>query len=278
MSVFPQRVSPPQEVGLSLRGSALRFRGPLGGGEASPGPLAQGARGSVLFIGGSETFGGYVARPFVQRFAHQSGLETGNLGAFCAGWEALGRDPVVLKYARTAGLIVLQLMGPQYRTNPYFQVHPRRNDRFVAPYAPLRQLFPQVDFTRFSFVGHLMRSLQQQDVYAHRRLQRGLQQAWRQHIAGLARLYRTPFVFLWVDHGMDPGLGEAVAGLTQHRLAELDLTDVPLLQVQPDLLGQRPMFIRPEGQITVISGAYHQKVADALAQWLPSVLADVRLN
>jgi hypothetical protein len=236
---------------------------------------------SILFLGGSETFGDYVARPFTQRFARKSGLSVHNLGVFSAGWDTLARDPVVLKHARSAGLIVLQLMGPQYRSNPYFQVHPRRNDRFLAPAAPLRQLFPQVDFTRFSFVGHLMTSLQRQDVYAHRRLQRGLQQAWRHHISDLMRLYRTPLVFLWVDHGMDTGLGDRAAGLTKYRLAERGLGAVPLLRVPPDLFSDRPMFLHLDGAhgaITVISGAYHQRVADALLHWVPPLLSADRLH
>lgn len=258
---------PPRPKGE--RGSAaskLRFRGPL---QLPEQPY-------VLFLGGSETFGRCVARPFVQRFERRSGVPCLNLGAANAGWEALAHDPAVVARARRAMLNVIQLMGPQHRSNGFFQVHPRRNDRFLQGFAPLHDLFPQVDFSQFSFVGHMLDVLQRVDGYAHRRLQYGLQVEWAAHLRAMQRLYQKPIVFLWIDHGLDAGMGMANAGLSRRRLRELGLGQVPLLRVRPERGGASQMILRTSGgagPAAAISAAYHTRIAEALCHWVPPLLA-----
>ena len=257
---------PPRPQGeRSSAASKLRFRG----------PLQLPARPYVLFLGGSETFGRCVARPFVQRFERRSGVPCLNLGAANAGWEALSHDPAVVARARRADLIVMQLMGAQHRSNGFFQVHPRRNDRFLQGFAPLRELFPQVDFSQFSFVGHMLDVLQRVDRFAHRRLQYGLQVEWVAHLRAMQRLYQRPIVFLWIDHGLDAGMGIANAGLSRRCLREHGLAEVPLLRVRPERGGASPMILHPSGgagPAAAISAAYHTRIAEALCHWLPPLL------
>ncbi|WP_133240331.1 DUF6473 family protein [Pararhodobacter oceanensis] len=44
-------------------------------------------------------------------------------------------------------------------SNPFYSVHPRRNDRFIAARAPLKALFPEVEFGPLAFTGHALGTL-----------------------------------------------------------------------------------------------------------------------
>jgi hypothetical protein len=189
----------------------------------------------------------------------------------------LARDPVILMRARQAQLVVLQLMGPHLRSNRFFQVHPRRNDRVVRVMKPLRDLYPQVDFSQVVFVGQMLADLRNQDAAAYRKLQHGLQSGWVQHLRRIQKLYQTPIAFLWIDHGMDPGMGMAQDGLTRRRLRELGLSDIALLRVRPARDGGA-MFVHPLGDAVpriALSEGYHGRIAEALRHWLPDVLKDL---
>lgn len=65
-------------------------------------------------------------------------------------------DPWLAERAANASGFVLLLPPLGNLSNPFYVVHPRRNDRFVAARAPLRALFPEVDFTPFAFTGHAL--------------------------------------------------------------------------------------------------------------------------
>lgn len=68
-------------------------------------------------------------------------------------------DPALGERARLATAFVLAMPPLGNLSNPFYQVHPRRNDRFVAARAPLKALFPEVDFAPFAFTGHALGSL-----------------------------------------------------------------------------------------------------------------------
>lgn len=68
-------------------------------------------------------------------------------------------DPSLFQRAATAGAFVMTLPPLGNLSNGFYTVHPRRNDRFVAARAPLKALFPEVDFTRFAFTGELLCAL-----------------------------------------------------------------------------------------------------------------------
>ena len=45
-------------------------------------------------------------------------------------------------------------------SNPFYKVHPRRNDRLVAPSAQMRRLCPGIDFRDIHYVRHLLAVVQ----------------------------------------------------------------------------------------------------------------------
>ncbi len=72
------------------------------------------------------------------------------------GIDARLADPLVPERARKAACFVMLLPPVGNMSNPFYSVHPRRNDRFVAAHPPLRRLFPETDFAEFVFTGHLL--------------------------------------------------------------------------------------------------------------------------
>lgn len=72
-------------------------------------------------------------------------------------------------------------------SNPFYSVHSRRNDRFLAARAPLRALFPNTDFTEFAFTGHMLGALASSHPGRFAELRTLLQQAWAQRMAELLR-------------------------------------------------------------------------------------------
>ena len=139
----------PENDNCRYDGSRLTYRGPHR-------PI----RGSyTAIIGGSETHGRHVSRPFASLLERAMVSRCVNLGVVNSGPEAFLRDEGSLDIARKAGRVVLQVMDGAVPSNRFFKVHPRRNDRFVAPTPELIALFPEVDFADIHFVRHLLAML-----------------------------------------------------------------------------------------------------------------------
>lgn len=166
----------------------LRFRGPERSLKAPYG----------VFIGGTETYGKFVARPFPSLVEDWTGMTSVNLGLVNAGIQTFRAEPTVLGIARGAEFVVLQVMGPQYVSNNFYTVHPRRNDRFIRARAPLEQLYPEIDFTEFHFVGHLLGKLRRQSPRSFEKLVLDCRKAWLTSLIGLIRRIDRPTFVLWL--------------------------------------------------------------------------------
>lgn len=152
----------------------------------------------VAALGGAATFGKGVARPWPQLLEAALGRPVVNFGAVGAGPDAFLRDDTVLAACGAAAVTVVQITGAAALSNPYYRVHPRRNDRFVQALPPLRALYPEVDFCEFSFVGHLLGALHRRDPLRFGRLATALQTAWVERMAGLLARLPGPAVLLWL--------------------------------------------------------------------------------
>lgn len=88
-------------------------------------------------------------------------------------------DTTLGERAALASGFVLVLPPVGNLTNPFFRVHPRRNDRFVAARPPLKALFPEVDFTAFAFTGHVLGTLAAVCPERFSLVRQELEAAWR---------------------------------------------------------------------------------------------------
>ncbi|MCQ0092407.1 DUF6473 family protein [Roseovarius sp. M141] len=180
--------------------SKLLFRGPK---RSTEGRYA-------AFLGGIETYGKFIERPFPALVEMQTGMACVNLGWPNAGLDMLVGDDEIVRAASGAAVAVLQVPGAQSLSNRYYSVHPRRNDRFVQPSPLLRAMFGEVDFTEFHFVRHLLRHLSHVSSEQFALLRDELQAAWVARMTLLLRRIDAPVLLLWMsahtppEHAGDP--------------------------------------------------------------------------
>ena len=108
------------------------------------GPERDLSRPYVALLGGSATFGKYVATPFADLVEQALGQPVANLGAQNAGPDFYLADRATLDIAARARVAVVQVTGADTLSNPFYTVHARRNDRFLAASPALRDLYPEV--------------------------------------------------------------------------------------------------------------------------------------
>ncbi len=157
----------------------------------------------VAFLGGSETFGRFVDQPFVAQIEQVLGWSCINLGSANAGLDAYVQSPDLLRIAGDARFAVVQVMGAQNLSNKFYRVHPRRNDRFLAPSPLLASIYGDVDFTEFHFNKHLLNTLNARSPRRFQVVVAELQDIWLSRMRLLlAALPRKPLL-LWLRYQTD---------------------------------------------------------------------------
>lgn len=183
-------------------GSKVLFRG----------PARDPQRADVAVLGGTETYGKFVADPFAAQVERNTGLRVVNLGCVNAGPDVLLAEPAILEVAASARMAVVQVVGARNLSNAYYRVHPRRNDRLVAILPPLRALYPEVDFAEFNFTRHLLRVLHDLSAERFDIVARALRDAWVARMTEILARLRPKALLLWMadrpvpDHGARPSL------------------------------------------------------------------------
>lgn len=162
------------------------------------GPKRDLDRPYVAVLGGTETYGKFVAQPYPALVEAKTGRRMVNLGLANAGLDAFLKDPDVLDIARKAECVVLQVTGAQNLSNRFYSVHPRRNDRFLGASPLLRSLFNDVDFTEYHFTRHLLRDLRARSPERFDLVAAELRATWLQQMRTLITELSGNVVLLWV--------------------------------------------------------------------------------
>lgn len=222
----------------------------------------------AVFVGSTETYGKFVARPFPALVEDMIGLTSVNLGVINAGVETFRSDPAVLEIARKAEYVVLQAMGPQFVSNGFYSVHPRRNDRFIRATAALQQLYPSLDFTQFHFVGHLLAQLKRGSRRNYEKVAAECRRAWLTSMVTLIRRIDRPTLVLWMPQTRaDPLLNERLLQPIQKRCAQV--VEVPLFHDGQDdrtagmVFAPMEAFAARDLPNPLMHAAIAQKVAEA---------------
>jgi len=160
-------------------------------------------------IGGTETYGKFVPTPFASVLEQETGRSVVNLGWMNAGPDVFLNEPEVLDIACGADLTILQVLAAQNLSNPYYTVHPRRNDRFLRASQRLQNLYREVDFTEFHFTRHMLQTLHQTSPHRFAEVAAALQATWIDRMGQLLRALRGPRLLLWMGERPppQPGLG-----------------------------------------------------------------------
>ncbi len=98
--------------------------------------------------------------------------------------------------AKRAVATIVQVPGAQGVSNRFYRVHPRRNDRVVEVSSALINLYPELDFTAFTFVRHLLLTLADVSARRYQAVQTEVQAVWTQRMQRLVRRLRGRGRFL----------------------------------------------------------------------------------
>ena len=168
----------------------------------------------VAVLGGTETYGKYVRRPYPALIEAETGLPVVNLGCVNAGLDVYLNEPAVTDIAAAAEVAVVQLVGAHNLSNRFYTVHPRRNDRFLSASPQLRSMFRDVEFTDFHFTRHMLMTLQAASPDRFEQVADDLRAAWVARMKQLLARLQTKVVLLWMAGHPPPERGCAT-GLTE---------------------------------------------------------------
>lgn len=158
----------------------------------------------VAFLGGTETYGKFIPRPFPELVEDETGLTALNLGCVNAGVDSYLSEPALMDLISGAETAVIQIMGAHHLSNRFYSVHPRRNDRFVRASTLLRTVYRDVDFTEFAFVRHLLGALRDRSEERFALVVEELHQVWVQRMVQLIERIETRVVLLWMARRAPP--------------------------------------------------------------------------
>lgn len=181
----------------------------------------------IACLGASDTFAKYVPKPYPQLIETAVGEVCVNLGCQAAGPDVFLRDTAIQSLCHDAMAVVIEVMGAANLSNGFYRVHPRRNDRFIAPTQKLRALYPEVDFAEVAFTGHLIQMLQAVDAERFEVVREHLQETWIERMQTLVAQTTGPVLLLWFA---------AVQPDEVHH----DTTQGPLFVTRPMLEALRP--------------------------------------
>lgn len=239
----------------------------------------------VAVIGGTETYGRFVERPYPQLIEGEAGRRMLNLGYMNAGIDVFLQDQTVLDLCAGAEATVIQLLGAQNLTNRFYAVHPRRNDRLLSVSELLKALYRDVDFAEFNFTRHLLVELQERSPERFALVVGEIKAAWTARMKQLLGAAGGSKILLWIGEEA-PGDGTVLNARAPDPLfVSRDMidalrplvADVVVVVESPTAraLGTAGMVFGPEdaaAAATTTNAAVHRQVADELARSLDRVL------
>ena len=229
----------------------------------------------VAVLGGTETFGPYVQDPYPTLLEDRLAQPVVNLGVRQAGVSLFTSEQWLLDRASRADVAVLQVLGASNMSNRLYSVHSRRNDRFLAVSSALREIFPDVDFTEFSFTRHLLQSLADRSKPAFEAMVAELRWAWVQRMHRILSCIDGKVILLWMSdrHPDDPSIwpnGPAPLFVTKAMLDGLAGEVAAIVEVvagtEVDRLEGKQFAVRERQAALAAPGPLqHVKVAEKLS-------------
>ncbi len=168
----------------------------------------------VCFLGAAHTFGRFVDRPFPTLVGDDLIAGSLNFGTDGAGPGFFLTDPEILRAANGSAACVIQAMSASAISNRMYTVRPRRNARLHAVSDLMTGLFPDVDFSKFSFVNAMLKHLSTVDEDRFRLVVNELKNAWIGRMQNLLNSIESRTVLFWFSQ-RSPDDGEADAPSAQ---------------------------------------------------------------
>lgn len=176
----------------------------------------------LSFIGGTETYGRFVERPFSTIVEDMTDLPCVNLGLINASIEAFVHESAIGAVCHDAALNIVQVMGAHNISNRFYTVHSRRNDRFLRASSVLRAIYPEIDFAEFCFTRHMLGTLLAQSPERFAIVRQELQTAWLARMSQFLEDIGPRVILLWFSENLP--------------------SDIPW-EDRPDPLSVEPLFV-----------------------------------
>jgi len=220
-------------------------------------------------LGGTETYGKFVPRPFPALVQDITGRRQINLGCMNAGPDVYLNDPDILQIASGAELVVMQVFGALNLSNRLYAVHPRRNDRFLRASSWLQSLYSDVDFTEFHFTRHMVQTLQAVSAERFEVVVAELRAAWIERMTQLLRQIRSPTLLLWMaGHAPDR------KGATPDVYTDPLLVNVTMIEkVRTNAMAYLEVVISPEALHEGLGGKGFSPMERPAAEGVPGPMA-----
>ena len=162
----------------------------------------------VVYLGGSGTFGRYSERPYSDLIGERMSLRYANFGAEGAGPGFFLSDAEVMSVASDARVCVVQAMSAAHLSNRMFSVRPRRNGRLHAVSELMTGIYPEVDFSRFSYVRGMLRHLSRIEDNRFRLIVNEMRNAWIARTHTLLANIQTRTILFWFSQRAPEDTGE----------------------------------------------------------------------
>lgn len=227
--------------------SRLLFRGPERALEAP----------YWVVLGGTACHAPAVEDPWPALLERRSGRPVANLSVVNAGVDLFLREPVLSRLAAGAERVFVQVVGALNLSNRFYQVHSRRNDRFVGARPPLQALYPEVDFTDFTFTRHMAQVLLRISPERFETVATELRQVWLSRMANLLRPLQGRATLVWIGQGRPPRAGRPSGTI----LEDPWLVDAGMLALLQPLAG-RPILLQDDPDQ---NADWHGAVAERIA-------------
>lgn len=234
----------------------------------------------VAVLGGTDTYGKFIERPYAARLEDQLRMPVINLGCVNAGPDVYVNDPKVLDICAGARTTVIQVMGAHNMSNRFYAVHPRRNDRFLKASSLMKTVFRDLDCTEFHFTRHMLSSIKERWPDRFDIMVGELQDAWVARMSSLLSKIDGKTVLLWMSKNSpdeeivmdDPALGTDPLFVNRAMLEALrplatDIVEVNL-SIAASTAGTDGMAfsdLEAPAAKEVLSVKAHQETADELA-------------
>ncbi len=161
------------------------------------GPRRRLDRPYMAFVGGTETYGKFIEKPFptlVEKAMRQTCV---NFGCVNGGIDVFVNDPTIMEICNAADITVVQVMGANNLSNRFYSVHPRRNDRFLRASTVLEAIYHDVDFSEFSFTRHMLSTLHSRSLDRFNTVVEELRAAWMARMTNMLTQIGPRAILLW---------------------------------------------------------------------------------
>ena len=249
------------------------------------GPRKKLAGEYIAMIGGTETYGKFVEKPFVTLVGEAMEIECVNFGCVTAGVDVFSNETPVIEACSQARVTVIQSIGAQNMSNRFYAVHPRRNDRFLRASTLMKTIFREVDFTEFSFTKHLLTTLQTLSEERFSIVRDELKEAWIARMKLLLEKIEGKTILLWFadrtpdEAQMSDGLGREPLFVDRRMIEEIRPFVTEVVEVVPS---SAALARGTEGMIysameepaarELMGPAAHEEVAQALIEPLSRLI------